>query len=62
MQPRTEKLGHYQIDTDADGNQVITDLRTGRTWGGMHISSQNNAHDAVDGLLEQEAKDEEDEG
>lgn len=62
MTPTSQKVGHYQIDTDADGNQQITDLRTGRTWGGMHISSQNNAHDAVDGLLEQEEKDAEDEG
>lgn len=53
--PFSERIGHYQIDTDADGNQTITDLKNGGTWGGMHISSRNNAGDAVDGLLEEEA-------
>lgn len=52
--------GHYRIDTDENGDQTIRDLSAGRTWGGMHISAQNNAGDAVDQLLEEEAMGEED--
>lgn len=51
----SEKVEHFQIDTDAAGNQIVTDLRTGRNWGGMHISSQNCATDVVENLLEEEA-------
>lgn len=51
----TEMYGPYRVDTSADGYQTITDTIKRRTWGGMHISSQNNAYDAIDALEEERA-------
>lgn len=54
-QVTSEKIEHFQIDTDAAGNQIVTDLQTNKSWGGMQISTQNNASDVVENMLEEEA-------
>lgn len=55
MKAQSEIRGHYRIDTDEQGTQTVTDLKTKRSWLGGHISDEGNADDAIDDLLEEEA-------